>query len=216
MSETKQEEQQAVSMDSDDTRSAFIVLKSSDEKDIRIERKSALISKLVAQALENGCFFSSFPIWSFCFLFGNPQKEKFVLSLADTEATEVPIPGVKADILSIVVEYMQHHAGNEPVCIEKPLRSKFMKDVCKDKFDSTFIDTIGDDRQKLYDLILAFNYMDVTSGVCNYLFIFFCEHCANNVCYRFAPWLRESGKVRANLFFCFFCFWAYVAYLSIS
>jgi len=58
---------------------------------------------------------------------------------------------------------MNHHAGVEPPIVEKPLRSKIMKDVCKDKFDADFIDRIGENRQALYDLILAANYMDIKS-----------------------------------------------------
>ena len=84
------------------------------------------------------------------------KKEIFFV---DSEATEVPIPGAKGDILTLVVQYMEHHRGVEPPIIEKPLRSKLMKDVCKDKFDSDYIDTIGENRQQLYDLILAFNYI---------------------------------------------------------
>ncbi len=58
---------------------------------------------------------------------------------------------------------MNHHKGTEPNLIEKPLRSKLMKEVCKDPFDAEFIDQIGEDRQLLYDLILAANYMHVNS-----------------------------------------------------
>lgn len=80
---------------------------------------------------------------------------------------------------------MKHHNGIEPPIVDKPLRSKIMKDVCKDAWDgtssivlllfwlffvhlfmitlsaATFIDSIGEDRQKLYDLILAANYLDI-------------------------------------------------------
>jgi len=34
------------------------------------------------------------------------------------------MPGVKADILAKVVQFMQHHRGVEPPILEKPLRSK--------------------------------------------------------------------------------------------
>lgn len=47
--------------------------------------------------------------------------------------------------------------------IEKPLRSKLMADVCPFKTDATFIDKVGENRQVLYDLILAANFMDVSS-----------------------------------------------------
>jgi len=75
----------------------------------------------------------------------------------------VPIPGVHSAILAEVLTYMNHHKGVEPPIVEKPLRSKVMKDVCKDPFDAEFIDRIGENRQALYDLILAANYMDIKS-----------------------------------------------------
>lgn len=82
---------------------------------------------------------------------------------SDDGAAEVAIPGVNGDILDLIVTYMKHHKGTEPPIIDKPLRSKVMKEVCKDPFDATFIDEIGENRQQLYDLILAANYMDVKS-----------------------------------------------------
>jgi S-phase kinase-associated protein 1 len=109
-------------------------LKSKDDEKFELERKFAFISKLVKTSLDT-----------------------------DTTSTEVPIPGVAAEILQLVCDYMSHHKGVEPGCIEKPLRSKLMKDVCKDAWDADFIDKIGDNRQQLYDLILAANYMDIKS-----------------------------------------------------
>ena len=50
----------------------------------------------------------------------------------DTEAKELPLPGVSTTELTKIVEYMKHHNGKEPDIVEKPLRSKIMKDVCKD------------------------------------------------------------------------------------
>jgi hypothetical protein len=39
-----------------------------------------------------------------------------------------------------------------------------MRDVVSDKWDAVFIDAVGDgDRQTLYDLILAANYLDIKS-----------------------------------------------------
>jgi len=105
-----------------------------NQHDYSIDRKHAYVSVLVKTSCEN-----------------------------DETATEVPLPGVEGPILQLVVEYMQHHKGVEPAIIEKPLRSKVMKDVCKDDWDAQFIDKIGEDRQQLYDLILAANYMDIKS-----------------------------------------------------
>jgi len=107
---------------------------SKDKKEYDIDRKNAFISTLIKTSLDT-----------------------------DPSATEVPIPGVASGILAEVVAYMNHHKGVEPPIIEKPLRSKVMKDVCKDPFDADFIDRIGENRQALYDLILAANYMDIKS-----------------------------------------------------
>jgi S-phase kinase-associated protein 1 len=107
---------------------------SKDKQDFTVERKQAFVSMLVKTCLEN-----------------------------DDSAVEVPIPGVTGSVLKLVVQYMVHHKGIEPQLVEKPLRSKIMKDVCADKWDAEYIDTIGDSRQQLYDLILAANYMDIKS-----------------------------------------------------
>jgi len=109
-------------------------LVSKDKKEFEVERKHAFVSTLVKTSLDT-----------------------------DAAATEVPIPGVSSAILAEVITYMNHHKGVEPPIVEKPLRSKVMKDVCKDPFDADFIDRIGENRQALYDLILAANYMDIKS-----------------------------------------------------
>jgi len=105
-----------------------------NKKEVIIDKKNAYISVLVKTSMEN-----------------------------DISATEVPLPGVEGPILELVTEYMNHHKGVEPPIIEKPLRSKIMREVCKDSWDAEYIDGIGIDRQKLYDLILAANYMDIKS-----------------------------------------------------
>jgi len=107
---------------------------SKDKKEYDVDKKNAFISTLIKTSLDT-----------------------------DPSATEVPIPGVTSSVLNEVVAYMNHHKGVEPPIIEKPLRSKVMKDVCKDPWDAEFIDRIGENRQALYDLILAANYMDIKS-----------------------------------------------------
>jgi len=132
--EQKKEEkavESGLSLD-DASLSGNLKLTSKDKKEYEVSKKAAFISNLVKTSLDT-----------------------------DASATEVPIPGVASNILQLVVEYMNHHNGTEPPIIEKPLRSKIMKDVCKDGWDATFIDNIGEDRQKLYDLILAANYLDI-------------------------------------------------------
>jgi len=126
--------EQVSSLDGDDASTNQIKLMSKDQKEFVIEKRFAFISTLVKTSLEN-----------------------------DAAAADVPMPGVKGDILQKVVEFMQHHKGVEPPILEKPLRSKVMKELCKDPWDADFIDKVGEDRQQLYDLILAANYMDIKS-----------------------------------------------------
>jgi S-phase kinase-associated protein 1 len=111
-----------------------LTLTSKDGQSFEVDRDAALISKLV-KTVKDG----------------------------DEDARNVNIPDVKGPILGLVVEYMKHHKGTEPDIIPKPLRSKNMKDVVKDPWDAEFIDQVGVDRQKLYDLVLAANYMDVNA-----------------------------------------------------
>lgn len=121
------------SLDGGDS-SGALKLQSKDGKSFDVDRKNAFISTLVKTGLDT-----------------------------DASATEIPIPGVKSDILEEVIKYMNHHKGLEPPIIEKPLRSKVLRDVCKDAWDAEYIDKIGDNRQRLYDSILAANYMDIKS-----------------------------------------------------
>jgi len=129
-------EQDLGGLDDDDDKKQIKLLSKPGEnvKEVNVERKFAFISVLVKTSIEN-----------------------------DQSATEVPLPGVEGPILLEVIRYMEHHRGVEPPIVEKPLRSKVMKEVCQDSWDAEYIDTIGDDRQKLYDVILAANYMDIKS-----------------------------------------------------
>ncbi|AYV86227.1 MAG: hypothetical protein Solumvirus2_34 [Solumvirus sp.] len=122
-------------LDSGNTLSeAPLKLTSKDKKEFEVTQKQAGISTLIKTSLE-----------------------------ADTKANEIPVPGVTGNILGLVVQYMIHHKGIEPPIVEKPLRSKVMKDVVSDKWDAEFIDKVGEKKQELYDLILAANYMDIKS-----------------------------------------------------
>lgn len=109
------------------------VLTSKDGKDFDVNKKNVMISKLISTMVE-----------------------------ADTTATKVQVPAVDAKIMEHIVSYCNHHGGQEPPIIEKPLRSKVMADVVKDKWDAEFIDKVGEDLATLYELILAANYMDIT------------------------------------------------------
>jgi len=131
--EKKEEEPAAGGLDDTEV-TGTIKVTSADHKTFEVEKKHAFVSILIKQTLDQ-----------------------------DPTAAELPIPGVRGEILEKVIEYMNHHKGTEPPIIPKPLRSKEMKQVCSDPWDATYIDKIGETRQDLYDLILAANYMDVKS-----------------------------------------------------
>ena len=84
-----------------------VTLLSKDKKEFKILKTHAYISTLIKTSLEN-----------------------------DSSATTCPVLGVDSKILEKVVEYMTFHKGKEAPIVEKPLRSKKMKDVCKDPWDA--------------------------------------------------------------------------------
>jgi|SRR5581483_9294224 len=94
----------------------------------------------------------------------NPSKLIVAALEEDPSATEVPLPNVSTESLRHIVVYLQHHKGVEPPIVQKPIRSKNMKDNCKDEWDAKFIDGIDQGgRPHLYELIHAANYMDIKS-----------------------------------------------------
>lgn len=81
-----------------------ITLVSNDGKKSSVDRKFAFISTLIKTSLEG-----------------------------DDKADELKLPSVNGDILELIASYMKEHKGVEPPIVEKPLRSKVMKDVCPHK-----------------------------------------------------------------------------------
>lgn len=76
----------------------------------------------------------------------------------DDEVTEIPLPNVKAAILTKVLEFCKHYKKTEPMNeIEKPLKSSEMSEVVQ-KFYAEFVNV---EQPVLFELILAANYMDI-------------------------------------------------------
>jgi S-phase kinase-associated protein 1 len=89
---------------------------------------------------------------------------KLIFTSIESNPHEVDLPvDVKSNILAIIMEYIEHHKGIQGAEIAKPLRSNVMKEVCKDEWDADFIDNLATDRQLLYDVALASNYLDIHS-----------------------------------------------------
>ena len=129
-------EDEKLSLDAEDDSGTIILSSkpsgSGEAKEFSIDKKNALISILVKQALET-----------------------------DPSAERIPVPMVEAAILEKIVQYMNHWKGTEAAVIEKPLRQKELSAVTN-SFDADFIDGIDNaSRQDLYDIILAANYMGI-------------------------------------------------------
>ena len=155
-------------LDDDVPTGAPLKLSSKDKKEFVVERKHVFISTLVKTSLENGTRTRAAAATANANAGATADRCAIAARArcvwcADDKAEEVPIPGVTGAILELVVDYMKEHKGVEPPIIEKPLRSRNMKDVCPHKWDADYIDKIGETRQQLYDLILAANYMDIKS-----------------------------------------------------
>lgn len=126
--------------DNEEMKDVSLFLVSKEGEKLNVSQRVAKRAKLVSTALEN-----------------------------DDKATEIPTPGISTPILKLVIEYLEIWdnwilvKGSEPEEIKRPLRSKNMKDVVANVIEAEFIDRIGNNRQELYDLILAANYIDMNS-----------------------------------------------------
>ena len=65
----------------------------------------------------------------------------------------IVIVGVSANILTLVVEYLQHHNGVAPPEIAKPIRSVKMERIVGDPWDAQFINKCS--KKDVFQLILA-------------------------------------------------------------
>merc|ERR1719373_837885 len=75
----------------------------------------------------------------------------------DEDVSEIPLPNVKATVLSKVIEFCTHHREEPMAEIEKPLKSNIMSEVVQ-KWYAEFVNV---EQVLLFELILAANYMDI-------------------------------------------------------
>eukprot|EP01031_Cornospumella_fuschlensis_P025062 gene25062-30271_t len=76
----------------------------------------------------------------------------------DEEERRVPLPNVRKEILSKVLEYCTHYAAEPMVEFVKPLQDADLSMLVQ-KFYVDFIN--GLDKETFYNLTLAANYMDI-------------------------------------------------------
>merc|ERR1712166_1402162 len=68
---------------------------------------------------------------------------------------------IEGETLNLIVLYLEHHQGNEPAEIAKPIRSIKMEKIVEDPWDAEFINKLP--KRQLFQLILGSNYMDCKS-----------------------------------------------------
>jgi hypothetical protein len=125
---------QGLSLDEGDYTGDIKLVATVDEFTATVDKSCAVISALVKEAMDKDSSMDS-------------------LDLA-----------VNKTSLQSIVEFMEYHKGKEPKNPEKPLKSAVMAEVCEDKWDADFIDTLTEKKlQNVYDLVLAANYMNIPS-----------------------------------------------------
>jgi hypothetical protein len=71
----------------------------------------------------------------------------------------------ETDIIRLFVSYIHGHGLHRPSEIERPLRSKYLKDVTKCAFDVWFIEHADSKPNQLHNLLALANYLNCTSLV---------------------------------------------------
>merc|ERR1711964_399428 len=70
---------------------------------------------------------------------------------------------VSGPILDLIVEYLQIHDGKVPAEIAKPIRSVKMEKIVENPRDVDFINDEEMTKKRIFQIILAANYMDIKS-----------------------------------------------------
>lgn len=101
-------------------------------KSFTVERRFLLISKMIATALEQ-----------------------------DPSTQMVPCASVDPDVFEQIVPYLEHHNGSPGQIIPYPAKSEKMKENCSDAWDADYVDKLWEDRDRLYKVMMAANYLDI-------------------------------------------------------
>ena len=75
-----------------------------------------------------------------------------------TEIGSIPLPNVKTEVLTKVVEFCTHYQESPMDAIEKPLNSGQIREVVGDEWYASFVDV---PQEMLFELILAANFMNI-------------------------------------------------------
>jgi len=75
----------------------------------------------------------------------------------DDKVREIPLPNVPTAVLRKVVDYMTHHVEEEMTPIQTPFKSSVLNEIVQ----QWYADYCQVDRNMLFDLVAAANYMDI-------------------------------------------------------
>ena len=75
----------------------------------------------------------------------------------EDEVQEIPLPNVKTDILSKVIEFLTYYKEEPMTNIEKPLKSYNMNEVVQE----WYAEFVNVEQTTLFDLVQAANFMDI-------------------------------------------------------
>lgn len=76
----------------------------------------------------------------------------------------VPLPNVKGSTLKKVMEFCQRHVQDPMPTITRPITSTDMRVVLQSSpWDAEFVESVADNHETLFDLILAANYLNIPS-----------------------------------------------------
>ena len=76
----------------------------------------------------------------------------------------MPLPGVTANSMRKVMEYLAHHANNAVPELTKPLKSVDLAVIFKDcPWDGNYVETLFVDQAVFFDVTLAANYLAIES-----------------------------------------------------
>ena len=115
---------------------------SSDGVPFELSRKLACMSLLVNSVINQ-----------------DSDDEASTSELEDSQAIDIPLPNVHSETLGKIVLFFQRHVNNPLAAINKPIKTTNMV-VNVGEWDANFIDV---DKNTLFALILAANYMDIPS-----------------------------------------------------
>lgn len=79
-----------------------------------------------------------------------------MLDEEDEEEQEIPLPGIRSDVLALVVEFMKQNHKDPMKEIEKPLKSTNIGDLVQE----WYANFVNRDQEIIFGLVAAANYLD--------------------------------------------------------